>query len=136
MSGYAHEWEAAKIDGVAAQWHAVAVAFEGEGKLERVRCLRLDAARKPIPGSEFTLPAQLALIAIGQSKLTALLTGLPGIRAQGGQIVADADGFTGRKGWYVGGDLRNGGKEVVNAAAEGKAAARAIHATLMGVPRG
>lgn len=136
MSGYAHEWEAAKIDGVAAQWHAVAVAFEGEGKLERVRCLRLDAARKPVPGSEFTLPAQLALIAIGQSKLTALLTGLEGIRAAGGQIVADADGFTGRKGWYVGGDLRNGGKEVVNAAAEGKAAARAIHATLMGVPRG
>ena len=42
-------------------------------------------------------------------------------------MVADAQGRTGHGKVYVGGDCANGGKEVVNAAAEGKKAARAIH---------
>ena len=33
---------------------------------------------------------------------------------------------------FAGGDFQNGGKEVVNAAAEGKAAAKQIHEFLMG----
>ena len=49
-----------------------------------------------------------------------------------GRIAVDAHGFTGRAKWYAGGDCVNGGKEVVNAAAEGKAAALAIHASLSG----
>jgi glutamate synthase (NADPH/NADH) small chain len=126
MGGYAHEWAAAKDAGARAEWRAVAVAFEGAGALERVRCARTDEARKPIPGTEFTIAADLALVAIGQAKLGVALAGLAGIRVEGGVVRVDADGFTGRPGWYAGGDCANGGKEVVNAAAEGMAAARAI----------
>jgi dihydropyrimidine dehydrogenase (NAD+) subunit PreT len=42
--------------------------------------------------------------------------------------VVDEGGATGTPGVFAGGDCANGGKEVVNAAAEGKAAAQAIHA--------
>jgi len=132
MSGYAHEWKAAQPEGGRAEWHAVVTRFEGEGRVERVHCQRLDAQKKPIAGSDFIIDAELVLIAIGQSKLGALLTKLDGIVIENGRIVTDADGCTGRRGWFAGGDCRNGGKEVVNAAAEGKAAALAIHAYLSG----
>lgn len=132
MSGYQHEWKAAQNESARAEWKALPVAFEGEGRVERVRCVRLDDAKKPIAGSEFTINAQLVLVAIGQSKLGEMLSSLGGIRVEKGRIAADDQGFTGRAKWYVGGDARNGGKEVVNAAAEGKAAALAMHAFLSG----
>ncbi len=132
MSGYAHEWKAAETEGGRAEWQAVPVAFEGKGKVERVRCHKLDASKKPIPGEEVTLDADLVLVAIGQSKLGEMLAKLSGIRIDKGRVVTDESGFTGRAKWFAGGDCRNGGKEVVNGAAEGKAAARAIHAMLSG----
>ena len=50
-----------------------------------------------------------------------------------GRIVADpVTGRTGNPRVFAGGDARNGGKEVVNAVAEGKAAAQAIHRSLGG----
>lgn len=129
-SGYAHEWNAAQVEGARAEWQALPIAFEGGEKVERVRCQRLDAAKRPIAGSEFTLSADLVLVAIGQSKLGNLLAELPGIVLDGGRVVTNEIGATGRKGWFAGGDCANGGKEVVNAAAEGKRAARAIDAHL------
>ena len=113
-------------------WRAVAIAFEGKGKVERVRCQRLDDAKQPLAGSEFTLPADLVLVAIGQSKLGKALAEMSGIAIDSGRVVTNEHGATGRKGWYAGGDAANGGKEVVNAAAEGKRAARAIDAHLRG----
>lgn len=132
MSGYLHEWRAAQHEGARAEWRALPVAYEGNGKVERVKAIRLDENKKPIAGTEFTIEADLVLVAIGQSKLVELLSGLEGLKLEGGKIVTDASGRTGRKGYFAGGDGRNGGKEVVNAAAEGKAAAQAIHAYLMG----
>lgn len=132
MPGYRHEWLAAREVGVSALFQAVPVAFEGNGKVERARLCRTDAQKKPIAGSEFTVDADLVLLAIGQSTLGQLLSGLSGIVIEKGRVTTDEHGATGRKGWYAGGDCRNGGKEVVNAAAEGKAAARAIHRQLGG----
>ncbi len=135
MSGYSHEWKAGKVEGARALWQAIPVAFEGNGKVERVRCQRLDANKKPT-GFELTIDAELVLVAIGQSKLGSMLSSLGGIVVESGKIVTDAQGATGRKGWFAGGDAKNGGKEVVNAAAEGKAAARAIDAYLSGASHG
>ena len=132
MSGYAHEWKAAQTQGGRAEWHALPIAFEGNGKVERVRCVRLDENKKPIAGTEFVIEAELVLVAIGQSKLGQMLAKLSGVKIEKGCVVTDAHGCTGRKGWFAGGDCRNGGKEVVNATAEGKAAALAIHAHLTG----
>ena len=127
MSGYQHEWDAAKQHGAIGEWRALPVAFEGSGKVQRVRCQRLDEHKKPVAGSDFTIDADLVLVAIGQSKLGQMLGSLSGITIDQGRVVTDAHGFTGRSKWYAGGDCTNGGKEVVNAAAEGKAAAHAIH---------
>ncbi|MBK8942815.1 MAG: NAD(P)-dependent oxidoreductase [Polyangiaceae bacterium] len=132
MSGYSHEWKAAQTKGARVEWQALPVAYEGDGKVQRVRCQRLDTNKKPIPGAEVSLDADLVLVAIGQSKLGTLLSQLSGITIDGGRVATDEHGATGRKGWYAGGDCRNGGKEVVNAVAEGKAAARAIHAFVTG----
>ncbi|MCX4242922.1 NAD(P)-dependent oxidoreductase [Paraliomyxa miuraensis] len=126
MSGYAHEWSAAKDEGVRARWQTQPVAFEGQGRVQSIRCVRLDQAKQPIAGSEHEVPAELVLLAIGQSKLEALLLGL-GVTFERGRVVVDEHQATARPGVYAGGDCANGGKEVVNAAAEGKRAALAIH---------
>ena len=85
-----------------------------------------------VPDSEFTLPAQLVVVAVGQGKLETLLSGLPEVQLDWGRIVVDDTQQTGNPKVFAGGDASNGGKEVVNAAAEGKLAAQSIHAMLMG----
>lgn len=130
MPGYAHEWAEAKREGAHAAWRSQPVAYLGDGRLEGIACAALDANKKPIEGEESIIPADLALLAIGQGKLGDLLSDLDGIAIEWGRVVVDEDGATGRDGWYAGGDAANGGKEVVNAAAEGKRAAHAIHAHL------
>lgn len=132
MSGYQHEWLAAKAEGVRGFWRSVPIAFDGEGRVDSVVCVKLDEHKRPIAGSEFVIETDLVLVAIGQSKLGESLKALGGVKIDGGRVVVDAGGRTGRAKWYAGGDCANGGKEVVNAAAEGKTAARAIHADLMG----
>ena len=126
MSGYHHEWDEAKREGARAAWRSQPVAFEGDGSVERIRCAVLDEDKKPVAGQEVLLGAQLVLMAIGQGKLGDMLSRLDGVTVEWGRVVTDEDGATGRPGWYAGGDAANGGKEVVNAAAEGKRAARAI----------
>jgi dihydropyrimidine dehydrogenase (NAD+) subunit PreT len=128
MSGYVHEWAAAKSKMARAAWRAQPVSFEGiDGHVTGVVCDVLDENKKPIAGQQVTVPADLVLVAIGQSKLGALFADIDGIDVDWGRIVTDEDGCTGRPGWFAGGDATNGGKEVVNAAAEGKRAAHAIH---------
>jgi glutamate synthase (NADPH/NADH) small chain len=122
MSGYQHEWEAAKVEGVRALWQTQPIAYEGTA----LKCVKLDANKKAIAGSEHMVPAELVLVAIGQAKLA-----VPGLQMEKGNIVADEHGQTSVKGVFAGGDCRNGGKEVVNAAAEGKTAAIAIDRYLM-----
>jgi dihydropyrimidine dehydrogenase (NAD+) subunit PreT len=132
MSGYAHEWKAAKEQGAHAAWQTLPVAFEGDERgLTGVRVVSVDAAKKPIAGTERTIPADLVLLAIGQSKLSDLVAPL-GLATQGGRIVTDASGRTSHPKVFAGGDCANGGKEVVNAVAEGRDAAVAIHQMLAG----
>ncbi len=132
MKGYQHEWEAAVKGGAKPHWRTTPVGFVGRGRVEGVQCVRLSDDLVPIDGSDFVVPAERVFVAIGQSRLGNLLETVPGIEAPGGLVQVDEHGFTGRSGWYAGGDCVNGGKEVVNAAAEGKAAARAIHQHLIG----
>jgi len=132
MKGYQHEWSAARTEEVGAAWYRQPTEFVGEsGKVCGVKCVWLDEARQPMPGSEHTIPADLVLVAIGQAKLGSLVAGLPGVEIDAGRIVVDETGATGRPGVYSGGDCANGGREVVNAVAEGAAAARTMDAFLM-----
>jgi dihydropyrimidine dehydrogenase (NAD+) subunit PreT len=132
MKGYVHEWEVAKKNGARSAFFTAPVAFEGSDRLTGVRAIRLGPDLLPIDEEEFVLPADRAYLAIGQSTLGSLLAAQSGISIRDGRVIVDERGFTGRPGWYAGGDCANGGKEVVNAAVDGTAAAQAIHAYLLG----
>lgn len=133
MSGYAHEWSEAKREGVVASWRSQPISFEVEaGRVSGVKCQQMDENKQPLAGQTKTLPADLVLLAIGQGKLGELTHGLTGVELERGRIVTDQEGATGLAGVYAGGDCRNGGKEVVNAVAEGNQAAQAISAFLNG----
>jgi len=129
MSGYAHEMDGARKEGVRLVSNAVPVAFvrDGSGKLTALRVARGDNG-KPVAGTEYELPCDLAALAIGQSKLRALAGQFPGVAVDArGCVVADVKtGATGNPKVLAGGDCANGGKEVVNAVAEGRDAARAL----------
>ncbi len=133
MSGYTHEWHAAKQEGALGAWQSQPIAFEGAGgKVTGVRCVRMDDHKEPIAGSEHVIAADLVLLAIGQAKLGDLVAGLSGVQIERGRVVVDEHQATGCEGVWAGGDCANGGKEVVNAAAEGKRAALAIDSWLRG----
>lgn len=134
MSGYAHEWAAAEAEGVVAEWHAVPVALRGDeaGHVRTVRFARTGPDKRPLPGSDVHLDADRVLFAVGQARQGHLLEGLSGIALDGGRVVVAPGGRTGRARWWAGGDAVNGGKEVVNAVADGRDAARSIHAHLTG----
>lgn len=127
MSGYQHEWAQAKKEGVVPEWRCRPLeVLQSKGRVSGVRCQRLDEHKQPIEGTEFDLMADLVAFAVGQQKLGSLLAELEGVVVEGGRVVVDATGATGRQGYFAGGDCANGGKEVVNAADEGKKAALAI----------
>ena len=132
MSGYAHELSAAREEGVIFVDHAkpVAVVRDASGA---VRALRVSkrGAEEFVGRDEVDLPANLVALAIGQSKLRTIAQQFPGVALDArGCVVADAStGATGSPKVFSGGDCVNGGKEVVNAVAEGRNAARYLLAT-------
>ena len=126
MSGYEHEWKAGKLEGVRGIWRSQPIAFEGKDRVQRVRCVRLDEQKVPIDGGEYTVAADLVLLAIGQNRLSEIVSELDGVEVKEGRIVVSERGETTRPGIYAAGDCANGGTEVVYAAAEGKRAAQAI----------
>ncbi len=131
MSGYAHEWEAAKKLGAKAMWMTAPTGFDGSARVTGVKCVMVDGSKQIVPGTEHVVPADLVLLAIGQSKLGSLVAGIPGVATDRGRIVTTAGGRTGHPRVFAGGDCANGGKEVVNAAAEGRDAAFAIHEQIL-----
>lgn len=129
MSGYEHEMTGARKDGVRLmlQFQPVAVLRDDEGN---VRALRIARTEKgvPVPGTEREVPCNLVALAIGQSRLRSLASQFPDVTldARGCLVVDPATGVTGNPKVFSGGDCVNGGKEVVNAVADGRNAARAL----------
>lgn len=119
MSGYRHEMEAGRLDGVTLVEGAVPKAFvrDGAGALTG---LQLADGREE--------PCDFALIAIGQAKLAELVRHFPGVTVdERGRIGADAKtGATGHAKVFTGGDAARGGDLVVTAVQDGKRAARGI----------
>jgi glutamate synthase (NADPH/NADH) small chain len=87
----------------------------------------------PQPGSEFTVECDLVIPAIGQPPLVGLLSQVPGLTIERGRVVIDsATGQTTNPKFFAGGDCVNGGREVVDAVADGKRAALGIATWLSG----
>ena len=143
MSAYHYEFELAKSDGAVYVFYAMPVRFVGNGALTALECVRTEVvedekgrpAVRPVKGTEFQIPCDMAITAVGQSKAVDWLAkNFPGLELDRGRVKVDGEGRTSVRGLYAGGDCVNGGKEVVNAVAEGKKAARAIDRDL-GSPR-
>ena len=104
----------AKAEGVEFEFLTLPVAFEGNGSLERVKCVRMklrgfdgSGRRKPVKeeGSEFYIDADLAVICIGQE---ARLGGFADeLRHDGrGKLIVDEDTLqTNIEGVFAGGDV-------------------------------
>lgn len=134
MTGYAHELAWARQEGVELCFWAAPVAVEGTERATGLRCARtaVNAEGKlEMTGETFVLAADLVVRATGQEKLAAMLGAIDGLTIEKGRVVVNPEsGATGNAKYFAGGDCANGGKEVVNAAAEGKRAARGIDAFL------
>ncbi len=92
---------------------------------------------EPAPGTEFTIPCDRVLLAIGQGPELDWL-GMPGNEGpeatKNKRLKADAVTFsTGRPGVFGSGDVRIGAATVVEAVAEGRRAAYAVDAYLKGM---
>jgi dihydropyrimidine dehydrogenase (NAD+) subunit PreT len=129
MSGYEHEMNGGRKEGVRLVGHVQPVAFvrDPAGKLTALRVAKTDKDAKPIAGTEHDLACDMVALAIGQSKLREMAKELTGVELdkRGCVLVSDPKTCaTGNPKVFAGGDCINGGKEVVNAVADGRNAAR------------
>jgi glutamate synthase (NADPH/NADH) small chain len=86
--------------------------------------------RRPVavPGSEFVLPVQTIVEAIGQKPNPIIQATTPGLTtSKRGTVVTDEGQKTSRPAIFAGGDLARGGATVILAMRDGKTAAAAIH---------
>jgi dihydropyrimidine dehydrogenase (NAD+) subunit PreT len=126
MPAYDHEVELARHEGVEIRFLTSPVGFVGDGRVAGVRCaeMRLGAPDEsgrrrpePVPGSEFVIPVDTVVKAIGQrprEEFAALLESV------------DADGRTSNPKVFAAGDAVNGGASVVQAVAEAKRAVETL----------
>jgi dihydropyrimidine dehydrogenase (NAD+) subunit PreT len=141
MPAFKYECELAKRDGVIFLWHTQPLAIVGcDGAVTGLTCARTQlegrgryARVEIVPGTEFTLEVDMVIKALGQRPVTDLVGSTAGVGLKNGCVVVDAQTHqTGNPKYFAGGDCVNGGKEVVDAVAEGMAAARGIDAWLSG----
>lgn len=124
MSAFGFEYEHARAEGVEFRWHMQPVVFEGEGRVTGVRLAGL--------GGEEMLAVDRVVLAIGQATHTGFLAEA-GLALERGRIVIDrATGQTTNAKYFAGGDCTNGGREVVDAVADGKRAGSGIVGWLAG----
>ncbi|MBX3728797.1 MAG: glutamate synthase subunit beta [Candidatus Sumerlaeia bacterium] len=115
---------------------------DGAGRVRALRAVRLDwtdgppAQRKftEVPNSEFELPADLVLLAIGYAgpEKRGPVEELGLTLDPRGNIATDAQYMTSMPGVFAAGDARRGQSLVVWAIAEGRKAARGVDLYLMG----
>lgn len=129
------EIEEAVQEGVEFLFLAAPVAVEGNGKVERLVCERMELGapdasgrRSPVPtGERFTLDVDMVIAAIGQG---IDFTGLPKDIQDGRKMKADDNYATPLSGVFVCGDQQTGPKIAIQAIGNGHWAADSIHAYL------
>ncbi|HEY0795983.1 MAG TPA: NAD(P)-dependent oxidoreductase, partial [Acidisarcina sp.] len=127
MSAFQFEYEHATQEGVKFLWHVQPTSIEGDTTIKMLHLIKLaacdDGSLIPLDGSEHALPVDLLILAIGQSTHTALLANSNKIELEHGRILIDrVTGQSSHPKFFAGGDCTNGGREVVDAVADGKRA--------------
>jgi glutamate synthase (NADPH/NADH) small chain len=115
--------------------------LEKDGRVAALQAAKVETVRsdgavrfEPVPGSEFEIPCELVLLAMGfvGPEKGRLLDDL-GVTLTGrGNVARDARWMTNVPGVFTAGDMQRGQSLIVWAIAEGRSAARAIDEYLMG----
>ena len=127
MPAYPQEVLEAREEGVELRWLTAPTRFLGRRRVTGIECVRMElgepdadgrARPEPISGSEHVVPAETAIIAIGQQPRPEFASLLEGFDRETGRTSAT--------GFYAAGDATNGGATVVEAVREGKLAAQMV----------
>jgi len=134
------EIENAEEEGVIFEFLTLPLRYIGNenGWVKEIECLRMELGepdssgrRRPIPveGSNFTLPMDAVICAIGNSPNPLIASTTPGLEmGKKGNIEADEEtGQTSRERIWAGGDIVTGAATVILAMGAGRKAARSIH---------
>lgn len=136
----AEDYERARDEGVIFDWLTLPKRFLGDenGWVCGIECVRTELGepdasgrRRPVevPGSEFTMDADLVVIALGTNPnpLIPRTTDHLEINAHGCIVTHPDTGATSREGVFAGGDIVTGAATVILAMGAGRKAATAIH---------
>ncbi|MDD3213991.1 MAG: FAD-dependent oxidoreductase, partial [Eubacteriales bacterium] len=115
----------------------LSIAGNEQGWVSGIRCQQMELGepdasgrRRPVPveGSEFDLPMDGVIMALGTSPNPLIKSTTQGLETQkwGGIVVNEDTGLTSREGVYAGGDAVTGAATVILAMGAGKTAATAI----------
>jgi len=117
------------------------VQIIGEAQVDGLQCVKNEVVNtatdgkpeiKALAGSEFVLPCNMVIFATGQEKMVDFYSKIPGLSINQGKVTVNSFFQTTNPKYFAGGDCVNGGKEVVNAVAHGRDAARGIDQVLKG----
>lgn len=141
MPARAEEAHHAEEEGIRFAFLTDPVAYRGDEKgfVKEVECQRMELGEpdasgrrkpRPIPGSNFVLPIDMAVVAIGLSPNPLVPSVTKGLTTdRSGELVIDETFMTTRPGVFAGGDI-TGGETVIQAMGMGKKAAGFIMAYL------
>jgi glutamate synthase (NADPH/NADH) small chain len=124
--------ETSHEEGGLRDWSVSTLAFTGDeqGRVKQLHALRVGPQPKfePQPGSEFTLDADLVLLAMGflGPVRSGMIDKLGVALDQRGNVATDENYMTSEAGVFAAGDMRRGQSLVVWAIAEGRKAARGV----------
>lgn len=115
----------------------VEVLGDDKGWVRALKCIKMELGepdesgrRSPvaIPGSEFEIPTDTVIMALGTSPNPLIAKTTSGLETtRRGGLVADENGVTTREGVFAGGDAVTGAATVILAMGAGRKAAAAIH---------
>ncbi|MCX6894368.1 MAG: NADPH-dependent glutamate synthase [Verrucomicrobia bacterium] len=138
----AEEVHHAEEEGIRFEFLTAPVAVVGSEKrwVTGLKCVRMKlgqqdasgrARPEPVAGSEFVLPCDVVVVAIGTRANPLLTSTCPDLKLNKyGNILADSNHMTNLPGVFAGGDIVRGAATVILAMGDGKRAAQAIDAYL------
>ena len=140
----AEELHHAEEEGIQFEFLVAPVEILGNEKrwVTGLKCIRMElgapdvsgrARPVPVAGSEFVIPCDIVVVAIGTRANPLLTATCPELKLnQWGNIVVDEKGMTSLPGVFAGGDIVRGAATVILAMGDGKRAAKSIHEYLAG----
>lgn len=142
------EFEHAKEEGIEFRLLTAPLKIEGDGKgsITNMTCIKMELGqpdasgrRKPVPikGSEYAMPVDTVIVAIGQGPNPLISRTTKGINIieKTGKIIIDSEYMTSIKGVFAGGDITTGEGTVIAAMGAGKRAVAAMDKYLKGLKK-